>query len=150
MKRTEWAEDGDPVQVFVQPYEIKEIASGTLPAGSPAYLIHPCLNHYVSQVRNQKRSKEFLLLDFITVGHGKRWGAKHDYALELHRLIAHVSHPEIKGELKSLLASLPKINKDTVGSRLSQIAKRLGQVGDVASDVGKISELLLKLASLVR
>jgi len=136
-------EDGHTVfrQKFIGPYDIGSLEKGTLPPTNLYYLMHPCLQAYIEECRNNTFGKEYKLVDHVLIGHNYVWTERCTLLTDLFYAMKGISHPDIKSKINLFINQIIVDHKSLEDTK-QEIDMLTGYFDKTAEYSGKMTKIL--------
>lgn len=90
-------------QKFLGPYELRSYEKGGLPLSNNFYLIHPCLQSCIEDIRHRMTGKSYNLVRNILIGHNYDWYEKYTYLVYSYNYLNEIPDVLIREQFHSLM-----------------------------------------------
>lgn len=136
-------------QKFKKPDDIYSVNRGILPVKMHAYIIHPSLNDYISNLRNRYFGEQFQIIPAITVGNEYGWGKKQSIAFNFYMILDTIEFLDLKEDLTEFIHLIPSGKKEESISLFKTIKEKINNYGKKISKGEEMIEIGTKLIELI-
>ena len=138
------------VQKFLGPYELRSYDKGGLPQSENFYIIHPCLEDCIKDIRYRKTGESYDLVKNVLIGHNYNWHEKYTYFVYIHDYLNEIHDSAIKEQFFSVMHDVARgVDKEIVDSRFKKIDEMLDKAARRVMNITKIWSFVEKIYSVM-
>jgi len=138
------------IQKFLGPYDLRSYDKGGLPPSENFYLIHPCLQSCIEDIRYRMTGKSYNLVENILIGHNYYWYKKYTYFVYIYNYLHEIPDNSIREQFRSLIYDVSRgADKNVVEDKFKRIDDMLDKSAKRIINLTKIWGFVEKIYSLM-